>query len=87
MGGETGSLLDPDVDEARNDLVQDMMYTQSLAKIGWVKAMASVRAPEAGTSPGATYHTDGLRAVLLLQRKSASISEIGSFGWERLLDR
>jgi len=86
-GGETGSLIDPDVDEARNDLVQDMIYSQSLAKIGWVKGMPSVEVPEAGTaSSAAAYYTDGLRAVLLFQRKSVSISEIEFFGWERLTD-
>ncbi len=86
-GGETESLMDPEVDEARNDLVQDMIYSQSLAKIGWVKGMDSVKVPEAGTtSSGAPYFTDGLRAVLLFQSRSVSISEIEFFGWERLTD-
>lgn len=86
-GGETEPPMDPEVDEARNDLVQDMIYSQSLAKIGWVKGMPRVKAPEAGTALSrALYFTDGLRAVLLFQRESVSISETEFFGWERLID-
>ncbi|MDX1815527.1 MAG: LssY C-terminal domain-containing protein, partial [Thermodesulfobacteriota bacterium] len=79
--------IDPDVDEARNDLVQDVMYSQSLAKIGFVKGVGRVMAlREQETPSGVTYHTDGLRAVLFIEQRPVALSEIEFLGWERLVD-
>jgi len=79
--------IDSNVDEARNDLVQDLMYSQSLAKMGFVKGVGRVMASNPRKTPsGGTYHTDGLRAVLLFEQRPVSLSEIESLGWERLVD-
>jgi hypothetical protein len=79
--------IEPFVDEARNNLVQDIVYSQSLLKMGFVKGVGRVMASTPRKLPsGATYHTDGLRAVLLFEKRPVSLSEIEFFRWERLVD-
>lgn len=80
----TTHKIDPDVDEARLGLIQDLLYSQSLIKFGFV------RGPEAAptTRPhrnltGDPYYTDGLRAVLLFERRPIGLGEIEVFEWER----
>ncbi len=79
--------IDPDVDEARNDFVQDMIYSQSLVRLGFVKGVGRVTdSNPRKTTSGGTYHTDGFRAVLFFERKPTSISQLQFLGWERLVD-
>jgi hypothetical protein len=83
----TDSRIDPFVDEARNDLIQDIIYSQNLAKMGFVKGVGRVMASTPRKiSSGATYHTDGLRGVLIFEQRPVSLSEIEFLGWERLVD-
>jgi hypothetical protein len=83
----TDSRIDPFVDEARNDLIQDIIYSQNLAKMGFVKGVGRVMASTPRKIPsGATYHTDGLRGVLIFEQQPVSLSEIEFLGWERLVD-
>ena len=83
----TDSHIDPFVDEARNDLIQDIIYSQNLAKMGFVKGVGRVMASTPRKiSSGATYHTDGLRGVLIFEQRPVSLSEIEFLGWERLVD-
>jgi hypothetical protein len=78
---------EPDMDEARNDVFQDMLYSQALAKLGFVRAMERVAASESRETPvGSSYHTDGLQAVMLFENKAVSLSEVDFFDWERLVD-
>lgn len=87
--GEDGAPLpiDPDADEARNDLVQDLIYSQFLAKIGFVRGVGQVMASSPRTTlGGGTYHTDGLRAVLFFEPRPVPLSGIESLEWERLVD-
>jgi hypothetical protein len=79
--------LDPDVDAARNDVVQDVLYSQALAKVGFVKGAGSESAAEPWPAPdGSPYRTDGLRAVLVFGGDAVSLAEIDFFDWERLVD-
>jgi len=79
--------IEPFVDETRNNLVQDIIYSQSLLKMGFVKGVGCVMESTPRKLPsGATYHTDGLRAVLLFEKRPVSLSEIEFFVWERLVD-
>jgi hypothetical protein len=79
--------LDPYVDEARNDLTQDLAYSQALIKIGYVKGAGQ---PQPNTtdvsSKGIHYMTDGLRVVLVFGDRPASLGSIDFFNWERLAD-
>jgi hypothetical protein len=86
-GDGTAPVIEPNLDEARNDLIQDMFYAQSLVKIGFVKAMDKVPASKPRkTTSGSSYHTDGLRAVLMFAGENIGLSGIKFFDWERLSD-
>jgi hypothetical protein len=79
--------IEPEVDDARNDIVQDMVYSQSVMRIGYVDGAGRVVSSEPRTTPGgAIYQTDGLRAVLVFGQESVSLSEIEFFEWQRLID-
>ena len=84
----TTHKIDPDVDEARQALTQDMAYSQNLTKIGYVKGVgaASRGAPRENltTDP---YYTDGLRSVLVFEQRPSSLAAIDFFPWERGTDR
>ncbi len=73
----TTHKIDPNVDETREYLVEDMAYSQSLAKIGYISGVgpASYDEPR-GNLTGDPYFTDGLRVVMWLSRNQTSISEI-----------
>ena len=79
--------LEPYVDEARNDLTQDLAYSQALIKIGYVKGSGRRQEPKAGESSGDIYYTtDGLRVVLFFGDRPTSLAAINFFNWERLAD-
>lgn len=79
--------LDPYVDEARNDLTQDLAYSQALIKFGYVKGAGRPRSKAAdASSGGAHYMTDGLRVVLVFGDRPTSLARIDFFDWERLAD-
>ena len=85
--GEVTLPLDPHVDEARNDLTQDMAYSQALLKIGFVRGSGqSLSFPTEKASEDVFYRTDGLRVVLVFGDRPASLKEIDFFNWERLTD-
>ena len=76
--------VDPDVDEARNYLVQDMLRSQRLARFGWVKGVgrtpfSSPRYMEDGTP----FFTDGLRAVMIFGDEPVSLDQIQLLNWEK----
>ena len=67
--------------------MQDLLYSQTLAKIGVVKGAGGLSAAEPGqTSDGWSYHTDGLRTVLVFGGNAVSLAEVDFFDWERLVD-
>jgi hypothetical protein len=78
----TTHKIDPDVDEARSALAEDMVYSQSLMKIGLVKGSAAAArdAPRENltTDP---YYSDGYRIVLVFDQKPTSLSEVAFFPW------
>jgi hypothetical protein len=76
--------IDPNVDESRNDILQDLFYSQALVKVGFVKGAGSGSAAEFQRSRDDWhYQTDGLRAVLVFGGKSVSLGEVQFFDWER----
>ncbi len=86
---ESNSLvLHPDVDEARNLLIQDMVYSSGLAKLGFVGGVgpASPSAPRAALG-SSTYHTDGLRAVLFFEARPLELGELEILDWVPYLER
>jgi hypothetical protein len=80
--------VDPDVDEARNYLVQDMLRSQRLTRFGWVQGVG----PTPSSAPrhmedGTPFFTDGLRAVMMFSTELVSLDEIRPLGWEKLPPR
>jgi len=76
-------VIDPDVDEARRYVVEDLAYSQALARVGYVKGVGVVRreAPRMNLV-GDPFYTDGFRAVLFIEARPYSLSEIEQLKWE-----
>ena len=76
----TTHKIDPDVDEARSALTQDMAYSVTLAKFGFVKGVGA--APQSAPRENLTtdpYYTDGLRCVLVFDQTHTSLAQIEFF--------
>lgn len=73
----TTHKIDPDVDETREFLVEDMAYADALAKLGYVGGVgAAAYEQRRGNLTGDPYFTDGQRSVMWLSGKPASIGNI-----------
>ena len=79
----TTHKIDPDVDEARTALTEDMAYSQNLAAIGFVAGVgeASSEAPRENLTRD-PYYTDGVRVVLFFDDQPRSLTEIEFLQWE-----
>lgn len=81
-------LLHPNVDEVRNNLIQDLLYSGGLAKLGFAAgAGTAISAQPRDTSREAGYYTDGLRAVLFLETRPLALSDVQILDWEPALKR
>jgi hypothetical protein len=80
-------VLDENVDEARNLLIQDMMYSGGLEKIGFVTGVgqAPVTRPR-HTFSDAHYFTDGLRAVLFFATRPLTLKDVEFLHWVPYLE-
>jgi hypothetical protein len=75
--------LEPLVDEARNYILQDLWYSQRLAKFGYVKGVGAVSMSEPRTDfAGDPYFTDGRRIVMWVSSRPVSLSEVETLRWE-----
>jgi hypothetical protein len=81
-------VLHPDVDEARNLLIQDLLYSGGLAQLGFVAGvgLATVDQPRHSLA-GTTYHTDGLRAVMFFATRPLALSDVRLLDWVPYLER
>jgi hypothetical protein len=79
----TTHKIDPNVDEARTALTEDMAYSQNLARIGFVSGVgeASREKPRKNLTRD-PYYTDGFRAVLIFDDQPRSLAEIEFLPWE-----
>jgi hypothetical protein len=78
----TTHKIDPDVDETREYLVENLAYSQSLSKLGYVTGVgAASRAEPRGNLTGDPYFTDGLRAVLWVADEPISFGDIQGLDW------
>jgi hypothetical protein len=83
-----GDALHGDVDEARNFLVQDMMYSGGLEKLGFVHGVgASSQAHPRTTLNGVLYYTDGLRAVMFFATRPLSFTNVQILDWVPYLEQ
>jgi LssY C-terminus len=76
-------VIDPDVDEARRYFLEDLAYSQALARYGFVKGVGVVTkdAPRMNLV-GDPFYTDGLRAVLFFEPRPYTLSDIDMLEWE-----
>ncbi|MGD8985415.1 MAG: LssY C-terminal domain-containing protein [Desulfobacteraceae bacterium] len=75
--------IDPDVDETRDFLIQDLWYSQGLARVAYVKGVGPVPISEPrGNLTGDPYFTDGLRAVLWVSSDPVAMEAVEIVEWE-----
>lgn len=74
--------IDPSVDEARAALAEDLLFSQGLVKVGYVRGTEPVAVNNPRTNlTGDPYYTNGLRVVLMLDRRTVPIREVQFFNW------
>jgi hypothetical protein len=75
--------IDPQVDEARDYLLQDLLLSQQVESVAWVDGVGAASKDEPRynftLSP---YFTDGSRLVLLLSDESVPLTEVDWYEWE-----
>lgn len=75
--------IDPDIDETREYLLQDLLGVQAVEAAGWVKGVGPVSIDNPRKDPmGNPYFTDGLRIVIFVSHKSVDIDEVDFLDWE-----
>lgn len=69
--------IDPNIDEAREYLLQDLVVSQALAGIGYVYGVGAARRAEPrGNYTGDPYFTDGYRVVFFLADEPTALGDI-----------
>jgi hypothetical protein len=77
--------LHPDVDEVRNFLIADFMYSGGLEKLAFVSGIGAVPADHPRIlAGGESYYTDGRRVALFLGTRPLTISDVELLDWEPL---
>jgi hypothetical protein len=76
-------VIDPDVDEARRYFLEDLAFSQALARVGFVKGVgvASKETPRMHLG-GDPFYTDGLRVVLFFGPRPHALTDIEQLAWE-----
>ena len=79
--------IDPNVDETRGYLIQDLLYSQGLSRFAFVKGVgpAPIEAPRQNLT-GDPYFTDGLRAVMWVSSQPVALEDAGFIEWRLLPD-
>ena len=79
----TTHKIDPDVDETRDYLIQDLLYSQALAKIAYEKGVGAAPIDEPrGNLTGDPYFTDGLRGIMWVASEPVPFDEVELISWE-----
>jgi LssY C-terminus len=79
----TTHVIDPDVDDARSYLLQDLLYGGQVERVGFVDGVGAAPLTEPRlNAEGDPYFTDGLRAVVFLSDDFVPFSEIELLDWE-----
>lgn len=79
----TTHKIDPDIDEARTALLEDMGYSQSLKMVGLVNGVGA--APRDAPRQNLTtdpYFTDGARGVMIFDVRPTALTDIEFLLWE-----
>jgi hypothetical protein len=78
----TTHKIDPDVDETREFLLENLAYSQVLARFAYVGGVgaAPIDEPRANLT-GDPYFTDGLRVVMWISPELLDLQEIEYVEW------
>jgi hypothetical protein len=75
--------IDPEVDEARHYLLEDVGLSDNLSKFGYVRgSVASSRSKPVSNFKNQSWWSDGKRVVLFIGSKPTSLSEIEILNWD-----
>jgi hypothetical protein len=75
--------IDPDLDEAREQLLQDLFFSQGLLKFGYVGGVGSATMLKPRKNlRGDPYFTDGYRMVVWLSGRAVSLQDVEFVEWE-----
>jgi LssY C-terminus len=79
----TTHVIDPDVDDARFYLLQDLLYGGQVRRVGFVDGVgpAPLASPRLNAEED-PYFTDGLRAVVFLSDEFVPFADIELLDWE-----
>ena len=81
-------VLHPAIDETRSLVIQDMLYSGGLKKLGFVEGVHPVSSEQLLNRPEEfTYYSDGLRAVFFIITRPLSISDVEILDWVPALER
>jgi hypothetical protein len=76
-------VIDPNVDEARRYLIEDLAYSQALARIALAKGVGAANEDSPRTNlVGDPYYTDGLRAVMFFEPRPRTLANLDFMRWE-----
>jgi len=79
------SLVSPDIDTPYIYLMQNFWYSQSLKRIGFVRAGEAVSsAAPAEAFGGWSYYSNGMRGVLWLSEDPVGLDEVRNLNWEQM---
>jgi hypothetical protein len=80
--------IDPDIDEARDYLIQDLLESQKVAKLGLVNGVGKADPDNPRYNlTDSPYWTDGRRAVFVFSEEPTALNELEFFDWERLYQK
>jgi hypothetical protein len=83
---EEDLMLHPDVDEARNLTIQDMMYSGGLGKLAFIEGVGEIAHSNPRSNlDGSSYYTDGLRAVMFFVTRPSTLSDVDILDWHPAL--
>jgi hypothetical protein len=76
------------VDEARDYLIQDLLESQKVAKLGLVEGVgrATPESPRHNLTDS-LYWTDGWRAVFVFSEEPTALDEVEIFDWKRMYQK
>jgi hypothetical protein len=79
----TTHAIDPDVDETREYLGEDLLRSGLVHRMGYVGGVGPAPPSEPRQNLlGDPYYTDGLRAVFVLTDEPTAVDEVGFLDWE-----
>ena len=80
--------ISSNIDEARHYITEDLIASNAVQKIGYVKGMEQVaRSTPRQNLTGDDYFTDGLRVVLFLEDRYTPLDQIELLDWQNPKDR